>query len=555
MGDATNYWRTVSSGYTGQTTQNRLFGYAQDQWRVTPKLALSYGVRWELYTPESVTKTGTGGLLNLVTGDVDIAGIGPFNHSLNVKNNFKEFAPRLGVTYQLLPNTVIRAGYGIVYGQGWAGNTFGETLTGSIPVQVEQDLEPMANTAAVFNLTTPEGSVVAGPPGFTLPTIPNTGAWALPNGISQNTRPSVVRLPTVQGWNLTVERQLSQTLTVQAGYIASEAYHNMFDSSNQFNANQQTVAGFGQINPNTGVAYTLCEREPLCGDAGGTAQTLFGVKFGTPHGWTQGIADNYNEATGSYNALQVVVTKRFSDGLSFLSHYTWSHAIDHESYEFAFDPNIGRGNSYYNRRQAFVFAGNYDLPFGKGKQFSSSIPAWANQVIGSFQLNGTLTMDGGMPFTPTYNECSQDEDAGVCFLNKTGAGFHIHKGSFDPVTLTVPYLPTSPYALTAAGTSQSSWGGYSRPAMATVGNIGRDSLWGPGIVNVDSSLAKNFDLWEGVKMQMIVQAFNVFNHVNLGGPNNCIDCGGATSGTIQGTLSNQYGTSMRFMQFATRFTF
>lgn len=554
LGDATEYWRTVSSGYTGQTTQNRFFAYAQDQWRFSPKLSLTYGLRWELYTPESVTKTGTGGLLNLVTGDVDIAGVGSFNHSLNVQGNYREFAPRLGATYQVLPSTVVRAGYGIVYGQGWAGNTFGETLTGSIPVQVEQDLEPTSNTAAVFNLTSTVSGVAPGPPGFTLPAIPSNGAWPLPNGISQNTRPSVVRLPTVQGWNLTVEHQVSPTLAIQVAYLGSEAYHNMFDSSNQFQSNQQTVAGFDQINPNTGVEYTVCEREPLCGDAGGTAQSLFGTRFGTPHGWTQQIDDNYNEATESYNALQVVVNKRISGGLSFLSHYTWSHALAHESYEFAFDPRIGKGNSYYNRRQAFVFAGDYDLPFGKGKMLAPSVPGWVNQIIGGFQLNGTLTWDGGLPFTPTYNECSADEDAGVCFLNRTGAGFHIHKGSFNPTTLSVPYLPTSPYPLTIPGTPDSSFGAYARPAIATVGNIGRDSLWGPGIVDVDSSLAKNFNLWEGVKLQMIVQAFNLFNHVNYGGPNNCIDCGGL-SGTIQGTLSNQYGTSLRFMQFATRLTF
>jgi len=564
LGDTTNYWRTVSNGYTGETTQTRVFSYIQDQWRATPKLSLTYGIRWEIYTPESVSKAGTGGLLNLETGAVDIAGIGSFNHSLNVQNNLREFAPRLGVTYQVRPDTVVRAGFGIVYGQGWAGNTFGATLTGSIPVQAEQDLEPVTNTAAVFNLTSVVNGVAAGPPGFALPAIPSSGAWPLPNGISENTRPNVVRLPTVQGWNLTIEHQVSPTLAIQVAYVGSEAYHNMFDSSNQFGANQQTVAGFNQINPNnptyltTGNPadsyYTMCEREPFCGDQYGNAQSLFGTRFGKPFGWTQGIGLNYNEATGSYNALQVIVNKRISSGLSFLSHYTWSHALDHESYEFAFDPRIGKGNSYYNRRHAFVFAGDYDLPFGKGRQYANSIPGWANQVIGGFQLNATMTWEGGVPFTPGYNECGADEDAGVCFLNRTGASFGIHKGKLDTATHSVAYLPTSPKPLAAAGLPGSSWGAYARPLIATVGNIGRDSLWGPGIVNVDSTLAKNFNLYEGVKMQLLVQAFNVFNHVNLGGPNNCVDCGGL-AGTIQGTLSNQYGTSMRFMQFATRITF
>jgi hypothetical protein len=560
LGDATTYWRSVNSSSTGETTQKRIFAYAQDQWRVTPKIGLNYGLRWELYTPEAVTQKGGGGLLNMDTGNIQIAGYGNVNNVLNVKNNFKEFAPRFGITWQPLANTVVRAGYGIVYGQGWAGNTFGLVLTGSYPLQVQQDLSPVSTAAAVFNLTSPASGVAPGPPTYSFPAIPANGQWALPDGISQSTRPNQVRLPTVQGWNLTVEREITHSLTAQVAYIGSEAYHNMFDSSNQFNANEGTLAGFGQINPNTGVLYTMCERQPYCGDAGGNAQDLFHIP-GKPFGWTQGISDNYNEATGSYNALQIVVNERVNAGLSFLSHYTWSHAIDHESYEFLIDPKIGRGNSYYNRRQAFVFAGNYDLPFGKGKQFASSVSGWANQIIGGFQLNGTLTMDGGLPFNPCYGEIAQDNDiaandgCGPSWPSKVPGGkVGIHKGKFDPATLSVPYLPTSPNPLTPYGTSGSTWGAYARPQPGTWGTWGRNSLWGPGLVDVDASLAKNFDIWESIKMQLIAQGYNVFNHVNYGQPSSCIDCGG-NSGTIQSTLSEQYGTSMRFLQFAARFTF
>ena len=475
LGDATNYWRTVSSTATGETTQNRVFAYAQDQWRLTPKITVDYGLRWELYTPEAVSAKGGGGLLNLDTGAVDIAGIGPFNSQVNVQNNFKEFAPRFGIAYQVHPGTVVRGGYGIVYGQGWAGNTFGFVLTGSIPLQAEQDVEPISPAAAVFNLTASKDGVAPGPPGFTLPAIPSNGAWPLPDGVSQTARPLTVRLPTVQGWNLMVEQQLGSTLSLQIGYVGSEAYHNMFDSSNQFNVNEGTVAGYQQLNPATGQSYTLCEREPYCGDAGGNAQTLFGLNFGVPHGWTQGISYNNNQATGSYNALQVVMNKRVSAGLSFLTHYTWSHAIDHESYEFAVNSKIGRGSSYYNRRQVFVFAGDYDLPFGKERHFGASVPGWLNQVIGGFQLNGTLTIDGGLPFTPCYsdvaniNDIANNDGCGPSFPDRTGASAVIHKGSLDPVNHLVPYLQTSPTPLTAPGQS---FGAFSVPAVGHLGNMG-----------------------------------------------------------------------------------
>ena len=221
LGDVTNFVRSVSAtGGLGKTTQKRLFAYAQDQWRATPKLSVNYGLRWELYTPEAVTQKGEGGLLNLDTGNIDIAGYGNINNELNVKNNRTEFAPRLGVTYQIFPKTVVRAGYGMVYGQGWAGNTFGEVLTNSYPLQIEEDAIPLSTTyGAAFNLTKTEDGVAAGPPGYTFPAIPVNGEYPLPNGISQSTRPNQVRLPTVAGWNLTVQHQLS------ADFLGADRLH------------------------------------------------------------------------------------------------------------------------------------------------------------------------------------------------------------------------------------------------------------------------------------------------------------------------------------------
>jgi hypothetical protein len=557
LGDTTTFWRTQTQNTDAATRQNRFFTYAQDQWRATPKITVNYGLRWELYTPESVTAKGAGGLLNLNTGILHIAGYGSNSDTLNVKNNFSNFAPRLGVAYQVLPRTVVRAGYGIVYGQGWAGDTFGGVLTSSFPTQVQQTLTPASNAAAVFTLS-------QGPPGYTFPGIPADGNYVLPDGISQTARPTQVRLPTVAGWNVMLQQELTSNMSLQIGYVGSEAYHNMFESSPSYNANEQTLAGFNQINPETGQIYTQAERSPFYN---GTAQRELGVKYGTPHMWSQRIDYMANQATGSYNALQIVLNKRFTSGLQFLTHYTWSHAIGHESYEFLIDPKIGRGNGYYNRRQAFIFAGNYDLPFGRDKLVGSGVPGWVNQIIGGFQLNGTLTLDGGIPFNTNYTSCSADNDVGhndnACFLNRTAtnASFGIHKGKYNAQGRFVPYLTPSPYVLQPPGNSNNSFGGFARPAAGTWGNIGRDALWGPGLANVDASLAKNFTLREDLRLQLMVQAFNALNHVNLANPDNCIDCqdlnsiGVQNAGTIQGTVANQDGTSMRRLQFGARFQF
>ena len=555
LGDVTTFWRTQTSNTDAATRQHRFFTYAQDQWHANAKLTINYGLRWELYTPEAVTAKGAGGLLNLSTGILQIAGYGSNNNSLNVKNNFADFAPRLGVAYQASEGTVFRAGYGIVYGQGWAGNTFGGVLTSSFPTQVQQTVSPLSNSAAVITLA-------QGPPPYVFPTIPADGNYVLPDGISQTARPTQMRLPTVAGWNVMVQQELTPTMSLQIGYVGSEAYHNMFESSPSFNANEQTLAGFNQINPKTGQIYTVPERSPFYD---GTAQSQLGVRYGATRGWTQRIDYMANQATGSYNALQVVLNKRFASGLQFLSHYTWSHAIGHEAYEFLIDPRIGRGNGYYNRRNAFVFAGNYDLPFGRDKLFGSGAPGWLNQIIGGYQLNSTVTIDSGLPFTTNYSQCSNDNDVGhndnACFLNGSGTTFPIHKGSFHANGRYVPYFTPSPYVLQSPGQANNSFSGIARPAPATWGNIGRDALWGPGLWNVDASIAKNFTLHDRLTMQLMAQGFNVFNHVNFSNPDTCFDCqdlngaGVQNAGTIQGTVSSQDGTSLRRLQFGARFQF
>ncbi|MEO8724995.1 MAG: TonB-dependent receptor [Acidobacteriaceae bacterium] len=559
LGDPTAFQRTQTQNTNAQEKQNRLFFYGQDQWRITDKLTLNYGLRWEMYFPESVNGKGQGGLLDLNTGDIRIAGYGPYNDSLNVQRSYTNLAPRVGLAYQVLPNTVIRAGYGRVYGQGWSGNTFGEVLTFSYPTQVSQNLSAPTNAAALpFTLD-------GGPPGYAFAPIPASGNYPLPDGVSVPTRPLYVRLPTLDAWNLTVQQQLTSTMSLQVAYVASHGTHNMFDSSNQADPNQQTIVGFNQVNnlnpspacpgfsPDPALnacLFTTNDRRPYFN---GDAQAL-GVKYGSPFGWTQGLRYNANQATSSYQALQVVFEKRFSSGLQFLSHYTWSKALTHESYYFFIDPRVGYGNSYYNRPHAFIFAGNWDLPFGRGKAYGNGAPGWLNAVIGGFALNGALTWQSGLPFTPGYSQCGTDNDLGICYLNKTGGSFDLSAGSLNPVTHKVQYFTPAPYVLTSTG-STASFGAFSRPAAGTFGNIGRDSYYNPGLVNVDLSLAKTFNLTERFRFQLRAEAFNVFNHVNLGGVDSCVDCQDGNAGTISSTVASQDGTSMRRLQFAARIVF
>jgi hypothetical protein len=584
LGDVTQYWRSVVAN-SGSSSQPKLFFYGQDTWRVTPKLTLNYGVRWDNYFPERVPGAGKGGMLDLdhcnPTCYINIAGVGGVSSSANVKANYENWAPRLGASYQLNAKTVIRAGFGTTYGQGWAGNLYGGVLTVTPPLEAEQDLTPANNSAAVFNLTA-NGSlggqtVAPGPPGYTFSPIPSNGKLVLENGVSVNTRPMVVRLPTVQGWNLTIQRELGQKFSVQAAYVGSEAYHNMFDSSNQYNANEATNVGFTE-------GASINDRKPYYD---GNAQIKYGVGYGSAQGWSQGIGDNFNMATESYNSLQLVATMRTTKGLSFFSNYTWSHAIDHESYFFSIDPTIGKGNSYYNRTQQFNFNGTYDLPFGKGKQYANGVSDAANAVVGGWEIAAVWGISSGIPFSACYaevasvNDVANNDGCGPSFVNKVpGASFNLHKGAYDPVNKRVHYMPTSPIPfggptvqvggtcattgappvnnICAGNGNPTSWGPYAEPGPGTFGNLRRNSLFGPARANMDATLSKTTTIWEGLALKLEFQMFNAFNHANLGTPNSTVDGSySSNAGYIQSTVGTPVGipTSMRMIQFAAHFQF
>jgi hypothetical protein len=426
----------------------------------------------------------------------------------------------------------------------------GLVLTYSYPTAVTQNITPVNSFAPIsFSLS-------QGPPSYVFPPIPSDGSYPLPPGISLSTRPLTMRIPTLDAWNLMVQQQFTHSLALQIGYVGSHGIHNMFDSSNQANINQQTIAGFNQVNPSTGAAYTLCDREPYCD---GIAQSQLGVKFGVPYQWQQSFRYNANQASTKYNALQVVLEQRFAHGLQFQANYTWSQSRANESDYFFMSSRADYGNSYYNRRNVFNANTNYDLPFGRNQMFGAQSPGWVNQIIGGFSVNGIVTAQTGLPFTPSYAECSADQDIDgpggtMCRPNLVAVGgFAPHKSAIHIVPGTnsnyIQYFTPVP-SMTANG---GVYGPFQRPAVGTFGDIERNAFFQPGLWNVDFSVAKRFQVTERVGLQFTAQAFNLFNHVNPGGVSNQVDV--PSGGLITSSASAQIGTSLRALQFAGRVQF
>ena len=551
FGDVTHFDRYASSSLDAAEHQYRFFTYGQDTWRITPKLTLNLGLRWELYTPESVNAKGNGGFANIVQGQIRIAGYGPWGLNGNIGNNFHSFAPRFGIAYQFQEKTVIRAGFGMSYDMGVFGSNFGHTVTQNLPVLISQQVNASTfngNTnsdtyAPAFNLG-PGGylstlpGVVTGAPAAVFPAIPSNGVFPLqgPTGqVSPRVRPLTQVLPYVYAYNVTLQREITDSTSFQIAYVGNLGRHVFAGDSPTYNVNQPFANGVrplqnafvypGYIDPTTGGVLTCCNQD-------------IGNYFG-------------NAATSNYNALQVLFNKRFTHGLQMISHFTWSRALAYDANYFVNDPRVAYGPDDQNRGKVWALNLVYDLPFGKGRAFGNNASGWVNQIIGNWQIANTTNWSSGLPFTATLNSCSSEiNSAAPCRPNIGTGEFALGTSSLVTPTSGSPYVQY--FAPTTIG------GRWQDPGTGAIGNSGFDNLYGPSIFTSDASIAKDFLLTERFRFQFRMDVFNLFNHVPLNfsntqtGGGTCVASGPVTGncGSSNGRITDiAFGTTMREVQF------
>jgi hypothetical protein len=527
LGDVSSFVRYVSTSTEARERQNRQFFYGQDTWRATPKLTINYGLRWELIHPEYVNEPGNGGFLDLATGEIRVGGVGPIELNGNHEMNYKHFAPRLGVAYQWKEKTVVRVGYGRSYDIGVFGSVFGHSVTQNLPVLAAQGLNPATNFDRVFTLA-------SGPPApvFLQPNQ-QTGRFPLPNGIFTRARPEKIKLPTLDAWNVTVQHQLTQSLSLEAAYVGNKGTNTFTGFGPAFSINQATLVGFRAAGDPRGPGVSRDLRRP------------FFQKFG----WQQDIDFFCNCASSNYHALQTKATRRFSNGFSLLGHYTWSKSFNYDGDYFPFDAKLNYGVPDTDRTHTFVVSSLYELPFGKGKKFLGGASRLGELVIGGWQLNQITTVSSGLPFSPSYANCGADRDTGPCRPNLVG---EVDTTGDQNLWFTT----TGGQSLgRASGTQEftspgQTIGPWQRPMPGTFGNSSRNSLRGPSYFNTDFSLIKSLHFTENFRGQFRAEVFNFFNNVNLGQPDGCVDCGGG--GRINGIAN---GSTMRQMQFSIRLEF
>ena len=539
LGDVSTFNRYVSESLDAQERQKRLFWYGQDEWRPTSKLTVTYGVRWEMVFPETVNAPGNGSELNLNTGQLDVFGIGLVSNHGYQAMNWHNFAPRLGVAYQLGKKTVIRAGYGWTYSLGTFGSTFGHNVTQNPPVLANQSLSPSAvcgnNFCDVFTLA-------QGPPAYTGLTpnadgtivLPGTG----PNAIESKTRPGIFTMPVAYAYNFMVQRELTNKISVTAGYVGNSGRHGPLGNGNDFDNNPvYFLPGY------TGNQNFL---RPFDG--------LLGPRYN--YGWTQPV-DNYcNCANSQYNSFQAIFKIQALAGYTLQGNYTYQSPQGDgngpsANYTFLYDRPLGYGNVGLPAQQ-LVLVNNYDIPFGRGRKFGSNTNRVVDAVLGGWNVSGIVSYYTGLLFMPTIGAYPATYPSGA----STGQPY-TGPNAVPDVGTGSPYVANPNRNQWIVGETQAQLasgaaGPYKLPAPNTFGNYPINTLEGPRFVNLDASIMKQFSITERIKFILRLDATNALNHANLGPPNASIT--DSNVGQITSIAFQSNGGAMRRVQYSGTFS-
>lgn len=484
----------LSTILLGDLRNNYIGFFINDSWKLSRKLTMELGLRYELQTPYWEKNNLQGSFdLNASSstyGTVVPAKAGGFLAKSFNRLDTNNWAPRLGLAYQIAPKTVIRSAAGVFYGgPGYQG--IGVMGPANPPFFMNVTL-PSANTAAVSQMVLSAGF----PANLLSPrNLANPAAVALlPN--TPNT--------SVYQWNFAVQQELPSSFALTVGYVGSSSTHlqALLDSNDP-------VPGPGAINA----------RRPF-------------PSYGT-------IWLNSNWAQGNYHSLTAKLERRFVRSLSLLSSYTFSHAIDNsvngeDSAAGSFLPQnprdliSERASSATDIRHRLVTSGIWDIPAGKKDGMLGRHPA-TRAIFGGWQIAGILTLQTGIPLTPVLSNNP---------ANTSGTG------PIRPNRLADGNLPSGQRAIQRWFDTTA----FAAPAPFTFGNSGRQFILAPGVKTLDASLNRNFRLSEDKRLEFRAEMYNLTNTPQFGRP--ILQVNLPTAGTIASTLIPN-----RLMQLGLRLVF
>jgi len=457
--------------------QKTLFTYVQDKWVVSQKLTLNIGLRHEIYfTPTPMFKGGFSNY-NPNNNSLELAGIGEIPSDMGRENDYKHFAPRLGLAYRLSEKTVIRGGYGISIDPSFPDDKYAFNF----PVKQNNAFTAASSFGAA-------GSMASG---FAPPLVAPTPANGIIANAPLNQVYIVIPLNTTEGyiqsWNVAVQRALAWNFTFEAAYVGN---HNVGVLTRQ-NINASLVPGSGSAG------------RPLSQKFGRTTDTNAWIRTDT-----------------SYHGLQVKFDRRFSNGFLLTTAYTFGKAInlfdgDNGSLLIPAVISLNRGRADFDRTHSFVQSYIYELPFGPTKRWlQSGVGRW---LFGDWQLNGILSAYSGLPLDFRISATS---------LNAPG---NINRPNIDG--------PLFVLGEVGRGEKWFDVSAFSAPAPATYGTAGRNIFSGPGFVNLDLSLFRKFRLTERIGGEFRAESFNFTNTPHFNRPGTTL--GNADFGEVTSAMADQ----------------
>lgn len=452
--------------------------FAQDDYRITRKLTLNLGLRWDLFTPPVDAQNRQSNFVPS-TGLIQVASSS--NRGPNVDTYHRNWGPRVGFAYS--PDngkTAIRAAYGISYFPDNFGAN-GGTLERNYPFFLIVDQKAPSQTTPSLNLSNglPAPTPVATTPGGTLSPPPNFGVFVVAKNFRQDM---------AQVWNISVERQLPGSLFFQAAYVGTHGTHLYRDL--QLNQCDPAVA---QTTP-----------PPGCLPFHSIAPTVTSVD--------QRNGDGYSH----YNAGQFKLQKRTSIGLTFLGAYTWSKMLDDVSnvtypYRDSLNRAVSAGFKGSDIPQNLTVSYTYDLPFGGGRRWLSSSEGVVGHLASGWSVSGITIYQSGTPLRITVAN------------NLLG-----NNGGSNPANITCGSVSRPKTVNKWFDTSC-----FSAPPAFTFGNSGVGHVFGPGISNWDFSVAKSTALFsENRQLKFEANFFNLFNAAHFANPGTTL--GTSSFGVISG---------------------
>jgi hypothetical protein len=526
-------------------------GYAQDQWSMTSKLTVNYGVRYEYYPAPTRDHTGVYRLDPTLpqSGNIVIGGVGGNPENAGFDMGYGSFVPRLGIAYRVNEKTVIRAGAGITTDPDSL-----RFLRDSYP----EDLAPnYSGTAAATIAVDPGGLSLPLTVGIPTQATPNlsSGFVALPIGSTTNTAPAKYRRGYIDSWNLFVEQDLGAQFIANIGYVGTHVVRQATGitlNAAPLPSSATTCMSSGLYNPSSGgsgpcnfAANEIINQQHCNASTGFTCYN------------TGGITMNEPIFSAGYNALQSQLSRNAGRLAQFGIVYTWSHAINYAdngagsgstgpSFNYPAYFSLNRATASYDRTNNLQVWTIYHLPFGKGQMFASH--GIASAVLGGFQLNGQLSHVSGAPFSVSPNSST---------INSPG--------NTEYADLVKPYRQLGGHNRTPGNTAISGGNPWFDPTSFAnptpnpdgtprFGNTHRNEFRGPGVTDINASVFRGFHIFHESEFQVRVEAFNLLNHPQLiVNPNATI--GASTFGYITNFSSTNNANLTRTLQFSGRFNF